>query len=113
MENPGGVDSVSSKINIFTYWQKKGDRVLVGLFVLGMGYCYVAQADASKTKYYPDHLGMQAVFPLPCLFSARREREGEGEKIPTQLCFYVYGNDSLASKLSNQIVVLLYSQLGY
>lgn len=33
MENPGGVDSVSSKINIFTYWQKKGDRVLVGLFV--------------------------------------------------------------------------------
>lgn len=33
MENPGRVDSVSSKINIFAYWQKKGDRVLVGLFV--------------------------------------------------------------------------------
>lgn len=76
-----------------------------------MGYCYVAQADAGKTKYVTQTtFGMQAVFLLPCLFSARRE--GEGEKIPTQLCFYVYGNGSLASKLSNQIVVL-YSQLGY
>lgn len=72
---------MSSKINIFTYWQKKGDRVLVWLlvcfFVFEMGYYYVAQADASKTKYVAETT-LECKPSFLCLASlvlGERERE--------------------------------------
>lgn len=55
--------------------------MLVGLFVFEMGYYYVAQADASKTKYVAQTT-LECKPSFLCLASlVQGEREREREKI--------------------------------